>query len=201
MPTMLAGLWLPFASRVTHATTSSWRMLCSPNHHRPERPEDYRRRISISFGFTGQRQRRQLGQQLTHGNFDFDVRVGREGATHARPLSHEDVRSARLPNGYSVRPHGLTEERREAQHQPVRRSPLNWPALRSDVLVPSGRLESAGASTSASWRVRRRHPALIAQITRPIRRHVAGMLRASFATDNDPIDPAPKPRSQIKQFK
>ena len=38
--------------------------------------------------------------------------------------------------------------------------------------------------------------ALIEQITRPVRFHVAGILRASLATDNDPIDTAPKPRPQ-----
>ena len=43
--------------------------------------------------------------------------------------------------------------------------------------------------------------ALIAQITRPVRFHVASILGASLATDNDPIDAAPKPGPQIKWLK
>ena len=40
--------------------------------------------------------------------------------------------------------------------------------------------------------------ALIAQITLPIRLHLAGVSRTGLTTNCDPIDPAPKPRSQIK---
>ena len=43
--------------------------------------------------------------------------------------------------------------------------------------------------------------ALIAQITRPIRFHVPSILGASLATDNDPINAAPKPGSQVKWLK
>ena len=43
--------------------------------------------------------------------------------------------------------------------------------------------------------------ALIAQITRPIRLHVAGIPGASLAADNDPIDATSKPGPQIKGFK
>ena len=43
--------------------------------------------------------------------------------------------------------------------------------------------------------------ALIAQITRPVRFHVASILGASLATDNDPIDAAPKPGPQVKWLK
>ena len=46
-----------------------------------------------------------------------------------------------------------------------------------------------------------RVPALIAQITRPIRLHVAGIPGASLAANNDPIDAAPKPGPQIKWLK
>ena len=79
-----------------------------------------------------------------------------------------------------------------AAHEPIRAK---------DILEPTDRRGSVAASTSASERARHLSVALITQITRPFRFHVASILGASLATDDDPIDAAPKPGPEVKRLK
>jgi hypothetical protein len=110
-------------------------------------------------------------------------RVGRweSGADHASAWSRWQQAANRL---FGFR---KLEERREGQHQPVRRSNLTWPALQ---IGNSLAIRSAGIG----WRFHicfMKNVALIAQIVCPIRLHVAGVLRTGLTADNDPIDIVP----------